>query len=130
MDVGDRRATEKTSQALREGLTGRMRVVVREGGVGLSRLKEIGFSVYEDDMTRNDVQSRAWSYERELRKREREQRDRRRGYDSNSNSNGNSNSYSGNVNVGVGASNEGNYYRRTNYNESGFEDERKPAAPR
>lgn len=128
MDVGDRRATEKTSQALREGLTGRMRVVVKEGGVGLSRLKEIGFSVYEDDMTRNDVQSRAWSYERELRKREREQRDRRRGYDSNSN--GNSNSYSGNVNVGVGASNEGNYYRRTNYNESGFEHERKPAAPR
>lgn len=41
-DVGDKKATEKTSQALREGLSGRMREIVTVGGVGVSQLKRAG----------------------------------------------------------------------------------------
>mmetsp|Transcript_10555 Transcript_10555/g.19702 ORF Transcript_10555/g.19702 Transcript_10555/m.19702 type:complete len:259 (-) Transcript_10555:472-1248(-) len=58
VDVGDKKAAEKTSQALREGLSGRMREIVKEGGVGLQKLKKIGFSLYEDNITREDVQRR------------------------------------------------------------------------
>lgn len=58
IDVGDKKAAEKTSQALREGLSGRMREIVKEGGVGLQKLKKIGFSLYEDNITREDVQQR------------------------------------------------------------------------
>jgi hypothetical protein len=58
IDVGDKKAAEKTSQALREGLSGRMREIVKEGGVGLQKLKKIGFSLYEDNITREDVQRR------------------------------------------------------------------------
>ena len=64
VDVGDRKATEKTSQALREGLSGRMREIVKEGGLGLSKLRKIGYSVYEDDITKDDVQRRIQSYEK------------------------------------------------------------------
>lgn len=58
VDVGDKKAAEKTSQALREGLSGRMREIVKEGGVGLQKLKKIGFSLYEDNITREDVERR------------------------------------------------------------------------
>jgi hypothetical protein len=58
VDVGDKKAAEKTSQALREGLSGRMREIVKQGGVGLQKLKKIGFSLYEDNITREDVQRR------------------------------------------------------------------------
>ncbi len=42
VDVGDKRATEKTSQALREGLSGKMRDIVHQSGKGLKDLKETG----------------------------------------------------------------------------------------
>lgn len=68
VDVGDRRATEKTSQALREGLSGRMRDVVRESGVGLSTLEKMGFSIYEDHITRESVRNRVANINRQERK--------------------------------------------------------------
>jgi hypothetical protein len=69
VDVGDKKATEKTSQALREGLSDRMREVVKEGGVGLSKLKQIGYCVYGDTITRGGVQKRVRSYESETQQR-------------------------------------------------------------
>lgn len=63
VDVGDKKAAEKTSQALREGLSGRMREIVKEGGVGLQKLKKIGYSLYEDTITREDVQRRVQTLE-------------------------------------------------------------------
>lgn len=42
VDVGDKRATEKTSQALREGLSGRVRDIVNQSGKGLKQLKSSG----------------------------------------------------------------------------------------
>jgi len=68
VDVGDRRATEKTSQALREGLSGRMRDVVRESGVGLSTLEQMGFSIYNDNITRESVRNRVANINRQERK--------------------------------------------------------------
>lgn len=68
VDVGDRRATEKTSQALREGLSGRMRDVVRESGVGLSKLEQMGFSIYKDNITRESVRNRVAYVNRQERK--------------------------------------------------------------
>mmetsp|Transcript_31161 Transcript_31161/g.35835 ORF Transcript_31161/g.35835 Transcript_31161/m.35835 type:complete len:442 (-) Transcript_31161:162-1487(-) len=44
VDVGDKQATSKTSQALREGLSGRMREIVQIGGVGVSQLKRAGIT--------------------------------------------------------------------------------------
>ena len=67
VDVGDKKAAEKTSQALREGLSGRMRILVKEGGVGLQKLKQIGYSIYEDDITKDGVQRRVDSFERNVR---------------------------------------------------------------
>jgi hypothetical protein len=43
VDVGDKKAAEKTSQALREGLGGKMREVVGKAGAGILQLKKIGF---------------------------------------------------------------------------------------
>ena len=43
VDVGDKKATEKTSQALREGLGGKMREVMGKAGAGILQLKKIGF---------------------------------------------------------------------------------------
>ena len=45
LDVGDKQATMKTSQALREGLSGRMREIVKvggTGGAGVGELKKTG----------------------------------------------------------------------------------------
>jgi hypothetical protein len=39
-DVGDKKATSKTSQALREGLSGRMREIVKASGIGGSEVHE------------------------------------------------------------------------------------------
>jgi hypothetical protein len=69
VDVGDKKAAEKTSQALREGLSGRMREIVKQGGVGLQKLKKIGFSLYEDNITREDVQRRLKSSQKSPRTR-------------------------------------------------------------
>lgn len=63
IDVGDKKAAEKASQALREGLSGRMRKIVKVGGAGLQKLKKIGFSIYEDNITRADVQRRIESFD-------------------------------------------------------------------
>ena len=63
IDVGDKKAAEKASQALREGLSGRMRKIVKVGGAGIAKLKKIGFSIYEDNITRADVQRRIESFD-------------------------------------------------------------------
>jgi|AntRauTorckE5430_2_1112549.scaffolds.fasta_scaffold00420_5 hypothetical protein len=70
VDVGDKKAAEKTSQALREGLSGRMRNLVKEGGVGLQQLKNIGYSIYEDEITRDGVQQRVELFERSMKNRQ------------------------------------------------------------
>jgi hypothetical protein len=49
MDVGDKQATLKTSQALREGLSGRMREIVKVGGVGVSELRKAGVDTLKYD---------------------------------------------------------------------------------
>jgi hypothetical protein len=63
VDVGDKKAVEKASQALREGLSGRMRKIVKVGGAGIAKLKKIGFSIHEDNITRADVQRRIESFD-------------------------------------------------------------------
>jgi hypothetical protein len=78
IDVGDQKAAEKTSQALREGLSGRMREVVKEGGVGLSQLKQIGYSIYEDDITRDGVQKRVQSIQNKSQEKEKSKEDERK----------------------------------------------------
>ena len=48
-DVNDKKAAEKTSQALREGLCERMREIISVGGVGVQQLKKVGVELYVDD---------------------------------------------------------------------------------
>lgn len=54
-DVGDKQATAKTSQALREGLSGRMREIVKVGGTGATNLKKDNSDGDTDDQGGNEV---------------------------------------------------------------------------
>ena len=47
--MNDKKAAEKTSQALREGLCERMREIISVGGVGVQQLKKVGVELYVDD---------------------------------------------------------------------------------
>ena len=40
-----------------------MRKIVKVGGAGIAKLKKIGFSIYEDNITRADVQRRIESFD-------------------------------------------------------------------
>ena len=54
-DVGDKQATSKTSQALREGLSGRMREIVKAGGAGATNLRKDNSDGDTDDQGGNEV---------------------------------------------------------------------------
>lgn len=62
-DVGDIKATAKASQALREGLAGNVRHVVRQSGVGTQALKRLGFEVNPamDFVSREKIEERLFS---------------------------------------------------------------------
>lgn len=79
VEVGDLKAAEKASQALREGLNDRMKEIVKEGGVGIQQLKKIGYSVYEDEIRKEEVQKRVQKYERDQEKKRERKRELERG---------------------------------------------------
>mmetsp|Transcript_22182 Transcript_22182/g.32391 ORF Transcript_22182/g.32391 Transcript_22182/m.32391 type:complete len:225 (-) Transcript_22182:88-762(-) len=64
VDVGDKKATEKTSQALREGLSGRMREIVRTGGVGVQHLRKAGYSEYSSrsEINQDEIKTKLDDY--------------------------------------------------------------------
>lgn len=62
-DIGDTKATAKASQALREGLAGNVRHVVKQSGVGTQALKRLGFEVNPamDFVSRETIEERLFS---------------------------------------------------------------------
>ena len=62
-DIGDTKATAKASQALREGLAGNVRHVVRHSGVGTQALKRLGFEVNPamEIVSREKIEERLFS---------------------------------------------------------------------